>query len=596
MIKTAIQMLLTGILLLVFTAPGFAEVNIVPNKASVEQGLQLLTIDVEGAEQFRFTGRKDGLYQYQGKITPGSKLKFVFKASLHDEKALPLTGRSCIVDIQVIASKGGEKRKKVEIIETKAFSKENKSNLFLNYTVPQDADTLEVNETFELYNESKNEKFNKKVTSRNQMIFTTRDTTTGNLAELVQKAGVKIVDDSDGKANVVSAQKDDSKPKSGKIDAKSIDIESKESNTGLIAGVAVLLLAAGAGAFFFMKKKKASKSAPEVTEWEERQFGQEALQQNSAANNFGEPMKTVASPVEDEPYLFCSNCGAMLEPGSAFCGECGQPLATMNLDPVQQRYQTVPIASAEVPPQTVFIPQVQTSTVAMAGRELDCGEMNKAVFGTVQKAAVDVLSPVNAFEQGISSFVNGVLLVFKKPKALLGTVVLAVLWFVLGWLGDSDSPVLKALSWLTFSEGGFDRSVSGAVCGALGKGTVATALASLFTGGMKNTFKGVGALFSGHGEKRNVVSLIIGAVVGLVMYFVFAGPDASGKTAMAGIAGMLLSLQALGGGSGRIYELAQSLTAGKLNGARTALAGKCDGLLTGLALGFALATVLSVIR
>lgn len=326
MIKTAIQMLLTGILLLVFTAPGFAEVNIVPNKASVEQGLQLLTIDVEGAEQFRFTGRKDGLYQYQGKITPGSKLKFVFKASLHDEKALPLTGRSCIVDIQVIASKGGEKRKKVEIIETKAFSKENKSNLFLNYTVPQDADTLEVNETFELYNESKNEKFNKKVTSRNQLIFTTRDTTTGNLAELVQKAGVKIVDDNDGKANVVSAQKDDSKPKSGKIDAKSIDIESKESNTGLIAGVAVLLLAAGAGAFFFMKKKKAGQAAAEEAAREERPLQQEQLRQNRASQSAGDAMKTVLPPEGDEPALFCPNCGAKLEPDSVFCEECGEKL------------------------------------------------------------------------------------------------------------------------------------------------------------------------------------------------------------------------------------------------------------------------------
>ena len=283
-----------------------------------------MTIDVEGAEQFRYTGRKDGLYQYQGKITPGSKLKFVFKASLQDEKALSLTGRSCVLDIQVIASKGREKNKRVEIIETKTFSKENKSNLFLNYTVPQDADTLEVNETFELYNESKNEKLNKKVTSRNQLILSTRDTTTGSLAELVQEAGVKIVDDSDGKANVVNIQKDDSKPKSDKIDANSIDIESKESNTGLIAGVAVLLLAAGVGAFFFIKKKKAGQAAAEEAAREERPLQQEQLRQNHVSQNAGNAVKTVTPPEGDEPALFCPNCGAKLEPDSVFCEECGE--------------------------------------------------------------------------------------------------------------------------------------------------------------------------------------------------------------------------------------------------------------------------------
>ncbi len=282
MIKAVIQVTLTGILLLVFTVPGFAEVNIVPNKASVEQGFQLLTLDVEGVEKFRFAGWKEGLYQYQGKIMPGNKLKIVFKASLQDEKALPLIGRSCVVGIQVIASKGREKSKRVEVIETKTFSKENKSNLFLNYTVPKEADTLEVNETFELYNDSKNEKFNKKVTSRNQLILSTKDATTGSLTELVLKADAKIVDDSDGKRNVTSVTKDNSKtkPKSGKIDANICDIESKESNTGMFVAIAsVILLAAGVGAFFFMKKKKATRAAVAEAEQKEKMRRQEMQRQ-----------------------------------------------------------------------------------------------------------------------------------------------------------------------------------------------------------------------------------------------------------------------------------------------------------------------------
>ena len=301
----------------------------------------------------------------------------------------------------------------------------------------------------------------------------------------------------------------------------------------------------------------------------------------------------------------CPRCGEPLAPQVVFCGNCGlnlqqgvgyataAPVATQ--ETVEQAEPYATITMEETPRKQVVIPQIQSLTVTGGGMELDCRELNRYIFGTVSKAATEVLSPASAVTQGISSFFGGILRLFKKPKALIGTVVLTLVWFFLGWLGDSDSTVVKMLSWLTFSEGGFDRSLPGAVCGALGKGTVAAALVSLFTGGMKNTFKGVGVFFSGHGEKRDVVCIVIGAVVGLAVYFVFAGTDASGKTAMAGMAGALFSLQALGGGSGRIYELAQSLTAANTNGIRAAVAGKCDGLLTGLALGFAIATVLSVL-
>ena len=388
MINIVIQILLTGILLLAFTIPGFAEVNIVPGKASVEQGFQLLTLDVEGAENFRFTGRKDGIYHYQGKILPGSKLKIVFKASLLDEKKLPLTGRSCVLHIKVTARKDREKGKKAEVIETKTFSRENKSNLFLNYTAPQDANTLIVDETFELYNDSKNEKFNKKVTSRNRLFLSTKDAAKGTMADLIQKSGIKIVDDSDGKANVGGVTKDNSKtkPKSGKIDTGSIDMESKESNTGMYLAIAtVILLAAGAGAFFFMKQKKAAGAVDEEAEQKERQrqqeiqrqqelqeqqaaqkkqelrriykemeqrnkklaeerareqerkqemsyareaeqrqaAQQETLRQNSVSHNVGNAAKTAVPPGGTAPVRFCSNCGAKLEDDSAFCENCG---------------------------------------------------------------------------------------------------------------------------------------------------------------------------------------------------------------------------------------------------------------------------------
>ena len=54
-----------------------------------------------------------------------------------------------------------------------------------------------------------------------------------------------------------------------------------------------------------------------------------------------------------------------------------------------------------------------------------------------------------------------------------------------------------------------------------------------------------------------------------------------------------LPLEALGSGNGKLYELARSLTSRISNGIREEAKGRCDGLLTGIALGFALATVLS---
>ena len=123
---------------------------------------------------------------------------------------------------------------------------------------------------------------------------------------------------------------------------------------------------------------------------------------------------------------------------------------------------------------------------------------------------------------------------------------------------------------------------------------VAAGLLSLPRGGLTNAVHGIGALFAGHGEKRGILNVLLGIVLGAAAYYVFVGPDnASAATAMPGIAGALLTLEALGSGNGKLYELARSLTSRISNGIREEAKGRCDGLLTGIALGFALATVLS---
>ena len=319
---------------------------------------------------------------------------------------------------------------------------------------------------------------------------------------------------------------------------------------------------------------------------------------------------------------FCRYCGKPVQPGANFCPACGKSLAKASAQPAsrqaeapkrqqpsyaapqtradtmrsrmtQAQPRTASARVAEAARQVASVPPLRELTASASAGEVDLGTLSLPGLSGAAEPVAKALSPVSGLLHGVGSFFGGVAGLFKKPAALIGTVLLAVLWYVLAQLRDSDSEIVKILSWLTYAEGGFDRSALGTVGGVLGKGTVAASLLSLFTGGLKNLFKGFGALFTGHGEKRGVISIIIGVVIGGLIYFAFAGKTASADTAMAGVAGALLSLEALGGGSGKIWELAQSLTSRATNGVRTAVRGKCDGLLTGLAIGFALATALS---
>lgn len=92
--KTITAFTLCTVLLCLFSFPSFAEVRRVPADAIVEQGLTAMTVDAEGAEDFRYAGQKDKMHTYVGKIKPESKLKLVIRGSLKNEKELPITGRS----------------------------------------------------------------------------------------------------------------------------------------------------------------------------------------------------------------------------------------------------------------------------------------------------------------------------------------------------------------------------------------------------------------------------------------------------------------------------------------------------------------------
>ncbi len=282
LMKLAVQLILVSTLLILSAAPGFAaEVRRVPSKASVEQGFAALTIGVEGSDDFQYIGLEDKNHMYRGTIKPGSKLQFTIVATLAEQKSLPITGRSCIMRLKVVAKKGDE------VIKTQNFSKENKSNVFVNYTVPEGADTLEVSETFVLSNKSKDEKFNQRVTSLNKLILTTSGASSA--AAVTNKAGDsgdKKTDTGSGKnadkkdnakdagsdKNMTGSNKKDSGD-NGKADVK----ESKGPGMGMLVGAVVAVAAIGGGAFFYMKKRKEGQATAEEIARKEK-LRQQAIQ------------------------------------------------------------------------------------------------------------------------------------------------------------------------------------------------------------------------------------------------------------------------------------------------------------------------------
>ena len=250
----------------------------------------------------------------------------------------------------------------------------------------------------------------------------------------------------------------------------------------------------------------------------------------------------------------------------------------------------------------VPVPQVRTLAASSSAGEIDCGVMDLPGFSGITEPITEALSPIAGIFQGIGSWVSGIFRIFKNPVSLIGTLALAALYVFLALNRGSDSPIIKWLSLLTYAEGGFDRGgldsvqgILGTVCGTIGKGTTAAALLSLFNGGLVNVFKGIGAMFTGHGEKRSFICLLFGILLGGAVYFAFVGRYPSQGSFVVGIAGALLSLEALGSGSGKLYALAQSLTSRATDGVRTAVQGKCNSLLTGLTSGFAIAAIVSII-
>ena len=355
--------------------------------------------------------------------------------------------------------------------------------------------------------------------------------------------------------------------------------------------------------------------------------GKSVKESTKFCSNCGTSLSSAAEQSESG-RKFCRFCGNPVREGAKFCRACGKSLAAgdeasrqRQEDPVAKysQKQENPVAQhpdtkktsrskqtqvKQTPEKQTTVkqkeikPHIETQAAATTAGEIDfgiiSGELKIPGLSNAGINAGRVLSPVEGIIHSIGSFMGGIFGVFRRPVALIGVLLLAALWFVLARHRNSDSGIVNLLSFLTYADGGFDRSGIGILGGILGKGIVAAGLLSLPRDGVINAAKGIGALFAGHGEKRGILNVLLGIVLGAAAYYVFIGPDnASAATAMPGIAGALLTLEALGSGEGKLYELARSLTSSISNGIREDAKGRCDGLLTGLVLGFALVTVLA---
>jgi hypothetical protein len=308
------------------------------------------------------------------------------------------------------------------------------------------------------------------------------------------------------------------------------------------------------------------------------------------------PMVHNASKMAPDVISKVSGAAASVPGVSAVAKKAGQMVNMPGVsDIAQQAGQMInlqEVSALAQPGEFVLDDFVLGALDDVAGSE--AGEILNDIKDSITDTISDIKSPLSTALGGAGSVFTGIFKSFKQPKVLLTSALMAVLWIFLGTQRNSDSEVVKILSFLTFSEGGFDREGLGTLGGIAGKGAVAVMFGSLLSGGIPKLISGIGSLFKKTAGKKSIVALLVGIILGIIIYFAFTGLDiASAATAMAGISGAALSLEALGGKNGWIYQMAASLTAKKVDGVRTLQDGKINSLLGGLTAGFAIVTAVT---
>ncbi len=192
---------------------------------------------------------------------------------------------------------------------------------------------------------------------------------------------------------------------------------------------------------------------------------------------------------------------------------------------------------------------------------------------------------------------------FKHPKQMLPTIILTVVWIILGLLQIKlkENLPMKLLNFITYAQGGLYGGVVSAIGGILGKvvvaGFVNALIAPLFMGkkpfnGLGNGFKELGKSLSLQSRKALAPFLKgIGSALLLYVLFNFTGRM---ENSMAGIMAAVSIALAMGKKNGFLWNFAcsyaQSVTKGKTPDYTSILRA-----LTGMTLGFSLGVALAAI-
>lgn len=203
----------------------------------------------------------------------------------------------------------------------------------------------------------------------------------------------------------------------------------------------------------------------------------------------------------------------------------------------------------------------------------------------------------------LGGYVKKSLEVFKHPLRLLPTLVLGIVWIVIGYLSSVISlPLpLKVVSFLSFAEGGLFGGVFGAVGGIVGKVIVAAfvnaAVLPLFDkkmpfSGFFSGFKGMAKSIS-LGSIKGVAPLICGLGLSLLLYS-FMNITQSGQNSVVGLVSIVLLVQGIASQGGFMWGLL-FCAAGKISGGRTPSFVSVTRMIAGMSMGFTIAVGLSVI-
>lgn len=287
---------------------------------------------------------------------------------------------------------------------------------------------------------------------------------------------------------------------------------------------------------------------------------------------------------------FCKFCGSPIVKNAKFCSSCGKALTQsqpIDISPVAKELGVLFASDSPGETEAGIFDHLPTNIFA--------GEANG---GICEKLSTNVFTGTGSVISGsLKRFAGSFKTVIKKPKTLILPLILAALWLLLDILLALDVDIfpVRALSFLTFAQGGLSGGITGFLGGIVGKGIFAGALTFLITS-LKRNNSLPKASFSDNIKKIYAVSAnsLGGYLAGIgvaVFCYLFISGGLLQAGFMAGIAAAYLSAKAILN-RGFLQNLVGSFSAK----GKTALGSGALGILKGLAAGFAIAALLGLFQ